>query len=313
MSKADDIFYKTMLLTVRRIIKAGFQDFWRNGWLSAATVSVMALALSMVMGLLLLSVLTEALIANLENKIDVAVYFNPGTVETDILKIKNDLFSLPEVKNVAYVSEEDALVRFKERHKDDPVISQALEELDVNPLEASLNIKVKDTEMFPAVVSFLEKSEYQSIVSKVNYYENKDVIMRLTAAISAIRKGGAVISIILAVIAMLVAFNTIRITIYTLKDEIGIMKLVGATNWFVRGPFLIAGALYGVVASLVTMLVFYPLVFGLSPAMSRFFPGADLLQYFQHNFLTLWLILLGVGVVLSVAGSVIAIGKYLKI
>ena len=166
---------------------------------------------------------------------------------------------------------------------------------------------------FPAVVSFLERSEYQAIVSKVNYYENKDVIMRLTAAISAIRKGGAALSIILGVIAGLVAFNTIRITIYTLKDEIGIMKLVGATNWFVRGPFLIAGALYGVVASLVTMFVFYPLVFALSPAMSRFFPGADLLVYFQHNFLALWLILLSVGVVLSVAGSVIAIGKYLKI
>ena len=113
-----------MMLTLRRIIKAGFQDFWRNGWLSAATVSVMALALSMVMGLLLLSVLTEALITNLENKIDVAVYFNPGTEETDVLKIKNDLFSLPEVKNVAYVSEEDALARFKERHKNDPIILQ---------------------------------------------------------------------------------------------------------------------------------------------------------------------------------------------
>lgn len=302
-----------MLLNIRRIIKAGLQDFWRNGWLTAATVSVMALALSMVMGLLLLSVLTEALISNLENKIDVAVYFNPGTEEIDILKIKNDLSALSEVKNIAYVSEEEALARFKERHKDDPVISQALEELDSNPLEASLNIKVKDTSQFPTIVSFLEKTDYEAIVSKVNYYENKDVIARLTAAISAIRKSGGVISIVLAVIAVLVAFNTIRITIYTLKDEVGIMKLVGATNWFVRGPFLVAGALYGVVASLATMFIFYPIVFVLSPAMGRFFPGTDLLAYFQHNFLTLWLILLVTGVILSVVGSIIAIGRYLKI
>lgn len=151
------------------------------------------------------------------------------------------------------------------------------------------------------------------MVSKVNYYENKDVINRLMSAISTIRKAGAGISTLLAVIAILVAFNTIRITIYTLKDEVGIMKLVGATNWFVRGPFLIVGVLYGVASSLITMLVFYPIVFGLSPSLNRFFPGSDLLGYFQHNFLALWLILLAVGVILSVVGSVIAIGKYLKI
>lgn len=127
MNRVGDIFYKSMFLTLRRVIKAGFQDFWRNGWLSAATVSVMALALSMVMGLLLLSVLTEALVTNLENKIDVAVYFNPGTEETEVLRVKNDLLVLSEVKSVVYVSEDEALARFKERHKDDPIISQALE------------------------------------------------------------------------------------------------------------------------------------------------------------------------------------------
>lgn len=302
-----------MITTFKRIIIAGVLNFWRNGWLSTATISVMMLALSMVLGLVLLSVLTEALVGNLENKIDVSVYFKPIVAEAEVLKVKNDLLALSEVKNVAYVSRDEALARFKEKHKDDTVVLQALEEIDENPLEASLNIKAKEPGNFPVVVSFLEGEQYKDLINKVNYYENKETITRLTAIISAIRKGGAAASIILALIALLVAFNTIRIAIYTLRDEINIMKLVGATNWFVRGPFLIAGALYGSVASVATMLVFYPFIFALSPVFARFFPGADLLAYFTQNFLTLWFILFVAGVFLGIAGSVIAIRKYLKI
>lgn len=302
-----------MLTTLKRIFRAGILNFWRNGWLSTATISVMMLALSMVLGLVLLSVLTEALVGNLENKIDVSVYFKPNTDEAEVLKVKNDLLALSEVKNVAYVSRDEALARFKEKHKDDPVVLQALEEIDENPLEASLNIKAKEPGNFPVVVSFLEGEQYTELITKVNYYENKETITRLTAIVSAIRKGGAVASIILALIALLVAFNTIRIAIYTLRDEISIMKLVGASNWFVRGPFLIAGTLYGAVASIATMLVFYPFIFVLSPVFKRFFPGADLLAYFTQNFFTLWIILFIAGIVLSVTGSVIAIRKHLKI
>ncbi|MCR4322666.1 MAG: ABC transporter permease [Candidatus Azambacteria bacterium] len=302
-----------MITTFKRIVIAGFLNFWRNGWLSTATISVMMLALSMVLGLVLLSVLTESLVGNLENKIDVSVYFNPNTEEGEVLKVKNDLLALKEVKSVVYVSRDEALARFKEKHKEDTVVLQALEEIDTNPLEASLNIKAKDATDFPVVVSFLEGEQYKDLISKVNYYENKEVIARLTGIVSAIRKGGAVASAILALIALLVAFNTIRIAIYTLRNEISIMKLVGATNWFVRGPFLIAGALYGAVASIATMLVFYPFIFVLSPVFARFFPGTDLLAYFTQNFLTLWFILFVAGIVLSVAGSVIAIRKHLKI
>ncbi len=302
-----------MLTTFKRIFRAGILNFWRNGWLSTATISVMMLALSMVLGLVLLSVLTEALVGNLENKIDVSVYFKPNTDEAEVLKVKNDLLALSEVKNVAYVSRDEALARFKEKHKDDPVVLQALEEIDENPLEASLNIKAKEPDNFPVVVSFLEGEQYAELITKVNYYENKETINRLTAIVSAIRKGGAVASIVLALIALLVAFNTIRIAIYTLRDEINIMKLVGASNWFVRGPFLIAGTLYGAVASIATMLVFYPFIFVLSPVLARFFPGADLLAYFTQNFFTLWIILFIAGIVLSVTGSVIAIRKHLKI
>ncbi len=273
----------------------------------------MVLALSMILGLLLLSVLTEAVIGNLQDKIDVSAYFKPQTPEEEILKVKNDLSGLAEVRNVEYVSEEQALESFRERHRDNPVIAQALAELDTNPLEASLNIKANESEQFPAIVSFLERIEYAEMVSKVNYYENKETIERLGAVVSAIRRAGGAVAVALSLIAMLVAFNTIRIAIYTLKEEVGIMKLVGGTNWFVRGPFLVEGFLYGLVSSFLAVALFYPLMFALTPSLSRFFPGANLLDYFLANFVTLWLVLFAIGAFIGVFGSAIAIRKYLRV
>lgn len=302
-----------MLTPLSRVWKTGVQHFWRNGWLSAATISVMVLALSMILGLLLLSVITESVVRNLQDKIDVSVYFKSGTPEENIMQVRNNLLGLPEVKDVEYVSEEEALARFKERHKDDTVIAQALSELDTNPLEASINIKAKESDQFPAIVSFLEKEEYKEITSKINYYENKETIERLSRVVSGIRRAGGAVAIALSLIAVLVAFNTIRIAIYTLRDEVGIMRLVGGTNWFVRGPFLVEGFLYGAVSSALTMLLFYPIVFWISPSLSGFFPGASLLDYFVINFFTLWLVLFGAGAFLGVFGSFIAIRKYLRV
>ncbi len=302
-----------MMTSFKRVFLVGFQNFWRNGWLSVATTSVMALVLSMILGLLMISVLTEAVVRHLENQIDISVYFKPKTAEPDILQIKNSLLAQKEVKSVEYVSEDAALALFKERHKSDAIIAQVLEELDANPLEASLNIKAKSSDQFEAIAKSLKNKEYSPLISAVNYYENQETIARLSSVISAIRKTGLFITLALSIISVLVALNTIRIAIYTLKDEVTIMKLVGATNWFIRGPFLVEGVLYGLISSTTTIVVFYPIMFLVAPYVDNFFPGSDLFLYFQRNFITLWFILLSCGVVLGIFGSMIAIRKYLKI
>lgn len=302
-----------MFTSFKRVFLVGFQNFWRNGWLSVTTASVMVLVLSMILSLLMISVLTEAVVQHLQNQIDISVYFKQKTDEADILGVKNNLIALKEVKSVEYVSESEALAKFKDKHKSDTIISQVLGELDSNPLEASLNIKAKSPDQFSQIAQFLDDEKYAPFVSKVNYYENQSTIDRLTGVISAIRKIGFSITLALSVIAVLVALNTIRIAIYTLKEEIGIMKLVGATNWFIRGPFLVEGVLYGFVSATATIIVFYPIMFLISPAVDSFFPGSDLFLYFQSNMLTLWFIVLLCGIMLGVFGSMIAIRKYLKI
>jgi len=301
-----------MLTTFNRIAKSGWLSFWRNKWLSSAAISMVSLAIFGITSLLLANVLINSLIDDLEGKIDVSVYFKLDTAEEDILQVRNDLVELAEVKSVEYVSTDEALTRFKQRHKDNEVLMQSLDELDTNPLEASLNIKAKETSQYETIASFFNQGNYQSIIDKINYLENKDVITRLASITRTIRQVGIVVLLILALLAILVTYNTIRLTIYSARKEIKVMKLVGASNWFVRGPFIIEGALYGVIAALIALLVMYPLLWYLSPKITAYLPGTDLFYFFQVNLIVLFLFNVIIGVVLGIASSLVAIRRYLE-
>ena len=156
-----------MITTLVRIIRYGFQSFWRNGWLSAATILVMALALSVFLGLILFGVITKTAIATLQDKIDISAYFKVGVSEDDITKIETSVKNLAEVKGVEYISRDKALEIFKSKHSADPTIAKALEELGDNPLAASLNIKAKDPKDYKVIASYLENEKFASVIDKV--------------------------------------------------------------------------------------------------------------------------------------------------
>jgi cell division transport system permease protein len=302
-----------MLTTLGRIIKSGWLSFWRNKWLSSAAISMMSLAILSITSLILINVLINSLTANLEDKIDVSVYFKLDTSEDEILAVRNELVELPQVRSIEYVSTEEALARFKERHKDNQVLMQSLKELDSNPLEASLNIKAQRASQYEAIANFFNQNQYQEIIDKINYLENKAVIARLSSMTITIRQVGFVILLVLAILAVLVTFNTIRLTIYSARKEIKVMKLVGASNWFIRGPFIVEGALYGVIAALIALFILYPLLWYLSPKITAYLPGTDLLYFFQANFITLFLFQVVIGVGLGTVSSLVAIRRYLEV
>ncbi len=302
-----------MFTTLIRIIKSGWLSFWRNKWLSSAAISMMSLAILGITGLVLVNVLINSLTANLEDKIDISVYFNLDTSEDDILTTRSELVKLDEVRSVEYISTGEALERFRDKHQENDVLMQSLAELETNPLEASLNIKAQQASQYETIAAFFEQGQYQEIVDKINYLENKAVITRLASMTKAIRQLGFVVLLILAGLAILVTFNTIRLTIYSARKEIKIMKLVGASNWFARGPFIIEGALYGVIAALIALIILFPALWYLSPKITTYLPGTDLFYFFQSNFLGLFLLQIGIGVALGTASSLIAIRRYLEV
>ncbi|MCH7883469.1 ABC transporter permease [Patescibacteria group bacterium] len=298
---------------LRRIIKAGFLGFWRNGWVSLTALMTMVLALFMIGSLLFSNVLLTSALSRIENQVDISVYFQIDITEEEIINVKSALSQLAQVKIVTYISRDEALEKFKARHAGNALITQSLDELDENPLEASLNVQAKNPDQYEVIARFLADSAFSTIINKVNYFQNEVVIERLSGILAAARGIGLGITAVLAIIAMLVVLNTIRLTIYTNRDEISVMKLVGASRKYIRGPFLVEGALYGIISAVITMIAFYPLTLWLGPAAAHFFGGVNLFHYYLSNFFQILLILLVSGIMLGIVSSAIAIRRYLKV
>ncbi len=295
-----------------RILKNGWKNFKRNSYLSVGTIGVMTMSLVLCMGLLGMQFLTSEIVVSLRDKVDISVYFKTDAAEDQINKVKSDLSKLSEVETVAYISRDQALEEFKKRHAGDVLIEESLAQLEDNPLSASLNIKAHETSQYAAIAQQIEKSSFRSLIDKINFYENKDVIQRIEQLSSSINTWVLLSTIILASIAILVTFNTIRLTIYNQKREIEIMRLVGASNKQIRGPFLAEGAFYGLFSAFISMVLFYPIVYFASDRINAF-TSVNVFSYFLHGLPQVGLLVIGLGVFLGIVSSSVAIRKYLNI
>jgi len=302
-----------MFTALSRILKSGFQTFSRNAWLSAATIGIMTMTLFMFSSLFLFSFLTKEITGIIQDKIDVSLYFDPSVDEAEILKVRDLLVQLPEVDRADYISREEALEKFRARHKDNPVIIQALEELGSNPLQPAIAVKAKESTQYASIISFIDQAPFKEKIAKINFAENQRVIERLNRIVSALTRAGIALSILLAGMAGLISFNTIRMAIYSFREEISIMKLVGSSNWFARGPFVVEGILVSIFASLATLIILWPTVAVLSPKIAAFVPGTNLYGFFLTNLPGILALQTGAGIFLGVASSIIAINKYLKV
>ena len=301
-------------IAIYRAIKTGIVNYWRNVWLSATATLIMIVTLTILTVIMLLFSLTSFAVNNVQERVDISVYFQNQISEEQILVIKSDLEKLPEIGSVTYISSAQALELFKQRHANDPLIQESLSQLTENPLPPTLQVKAKELEQYPYIVNELNKSEYQQFIKDVNFEDNRVVIERLSRILDIVKKAGVTLAIIFAVIAILVIFNTIRLTIYNRREEVEIMRLVGATNWYIRWPFIIESMLYGVVATIVTMFLTIPVYQYIIPRMNTYLgvdPGTQGVVHFGLP--VLFLIQLFVALFLGILSSMIAIRRYLKI
>ncbi|MCE9541594.1 ABC transporter permease [Candidatus Kaiserbacteria bacterium] len=307
----------SFILTSKRVVRYGVAGFVRNAFVSLAAILIMTLTLFVVAWLMIGSAALNATLKSLTEKVDVTVYFTTGATESQINDIQQQLKVLPEVANVTYVSREQALEAFKERHKNDQLTIQALDELGDNPLGASLEIRAKQTSQYESIAKYLNAQQAAgtgagAVIDKVNFFQNKTAIDRLSNIIETSRKLGIAVAIILALASVLISFNTIRLAIYTSRDEIGVMNLVGAGHWYVRGPFMIAGVLYGVVSAIVVLLILYPVTVWLGPGSERFLGTFNVFTYFTAHFILMFSILMLSGMALGALSSFLAVRRYLR-
>lgn len=304
-----------MLTSFKRIFTFAVNDFSRNKGISLAAIFVLIVTIMLVTGLFFFHGIASYLTSQIQNKIDVTAYFKEDTSEQDILKVKDEILKMsPDIKNIEYVSKEQALRIFNEKHKDSAVLIKALEEVGDNPFLPSLNITTNgDPSQYEEVSTILQTSDFSKLVDKVDFLQKRDTIEKVYSITSNINRFGLLFGIILIIVAMLVVYNTIKLAVDSSKEEISTMRIVGASNWFIRGPFIIQGMIYGVVAFLVCILLSGFLAYIVSSKIAVVLPGFSIFSYFLTNFWILVLIQLGFGIGVGIISSSIVVRKYLDI
>ncbi|MFW5853369.1 MAG: permease-like cell division protein FtsX [Patescibacteria group bacterium] len=309
-----------LLVNLRRVLKSGLLSFWRNSYVAMASIFVMTITLFVIGSLMLGMAFLENTLNNIEQQVDVSVSFNSQISDRQVMEVKEKLEDLPEVASVTYISAEDELNNFRKRHQDDIALLQSLEEIG-NPFGSRLNVSAVDPSEYLVVTNYLKQFDQtltvggqglvgQEMIDKVSYKE--DIIEKLLAVIDTSRTVSLAIAGVLIIMSVLVTFNTISLAIYISREEISVMKLVGASNAYIRGPFIIEGLLAGVIAAFLAMALLYPASIWVANATVGVYGGINLVAYYVDSFSKLFLTLLGSGMALGVVSGLLAIRKFLK-
>jgi cell division transport system permease protein len=303
-----------MLTNFKRIYKFAINDFARNKGISVAAIFVLFVTIMLVTSMIFFQGMASYLIQEIQGRIDITAYFKEGTAEQDILNVKNQILGMSaEIKNVEYVSQEQALTAFNEKHKDNPVLAKAVQEVGGNPFLPSLNIITNgDPKQYEDIANLLQTSDFGKLIEKVDFSQKKDTIEKVYSITKNINTFGLLLGAILIIVAILVVFNTVRLAVESSKDEIATMKIVGASDWFVRGPFIIQGVIYGIIAFVACFVISGILSYFLSSKISVILPGFNIFSYFLTNWWFFVLIQLGFGIGVGAISSFVVVKRHLK-
>jgi cell division transport system permease protein len=306
------------LTTLWRIFLSGTNNFVRNAWLSAAAMAVMIITLSIVLFSVIANETFSYTVQQIRDKIDISVYLKDDVTEARRNDLVTQLKAINNVRAIAYISKDQALENYKQINKDNIDLQLAISQTD-NPLPASLQIKLRDPDKIDPIKNFLEKDEIKSLQSDKTSYsgDRKEAIDKIAKATTFIRKAGIVGVLVFAFISVLIIFNTIQMAIFNRRDELSIMRLLGASRWFIRGPFLVESLLIGV-SSAVISIVICNAVFSVanSTLNASSFGILDITYANSYFALHFWMIVwsqLLLGVIIGVGSSYVATQRYLRL
>jgi len=283
--------------------KRAWQGFWRNAVMSLAATATMVLMLLLLAGFWIIQTGLLAGLQFTEQKVEVVAYLEPNTTDTQVTDLEVKLRAMPQVAAVTYISRDQALATFRAS-----MAAQGRQDLtrylDANPLYASLEVKMVDPRQVRVVGDALRADP--SIRNVINI---EDLVERVVTVTGILRTAGTVVLVIVGVIALFIIINTIRLAVLARADEIEVMRLVGASDAFIRWPFVFEGAFVGFLGSAVTLLILLAVADPLSAFMADFFRVLPL----QFGSLTrdLVALVMGAGVGLGILGSWLSVRTYL--
>lgn len=304
-------------ITFLRIIRTGVVNFFRNASLAIAAMAVMVVTLTIILLSLVVNTTLNGTIAQIVDKIDVSVYLNDDVTASQRDGLMNRLEQLPNVNEVKYLSKQDALEAYKKDNANNQELLLAINQTD-NPLPATIRVKPNDLNKVQDIIDVLNKNENKSLQSDEPSYtgERKEAIDKISHAASTLQKVGVAGIVLFAIVSVLIIFNTIQMAIFNRRDEISIMRLLGANTWYIRGPFVVESVMYGLVAGLISILLIRSLFIASSGTLEASSLGLLDIKYaqtyFSDNFWALLFIQLAAGVAIGVISSIVATRRYLK-
>lgn len=304
-------------ISFARVLRNALRNFRRNVWLSIATTVIMTLTLLTISFLYAVNVLGVHVLSTIEQKVDIAVIFKEKTTPAQIDTIAKDIELRSDVESTRLITSDQAREDFRRRHADDPYIEEALRELEVNPLPSSMFIVAKDPRFYETINSALQSEKYASFIEKVNFQNSKAIIEKMIRIMDIVKNAGLIITATFSLLVILIMFNTIRLAIYSFREEIDIMRLVGASRWYIQGPFLVESVLVAVVSVIISVSILYLSLNTMAPQINQFFfagqdANFDIYQYFVAHWPQAIGMQFGAAIALAVVSSYIAVRRYLR-
>lgn len=309
--------FKRRLITLRRIIKTGCINFVRNASLSIAAMAVMLITLTIVLFSVIANATFTHTVQQITDKIDISVYLKDSVTINERDDLINRIKGLENTKSVEYISKDQALESYKKQNADNTDLLVAISQTD-NPLPASLQIKPKDPNKINEIKTVLEEPKVKALQSDETSYsgDRKEAIDKITRATQFFRQAGIVGVLVFALISMLIIFNTIRMAIFNRRSEIQIMRLLGASTNYIRGPFVVETILYGIISASVSVVALNALFAAASSTLQASSLGLlDInysYQYFSNHFWLFLTVQMGIGILIGAVSSLIATRRYLK-
>lgn len=305
-------------LTFVRMVRFGVNNFSRNAWLTTAAITVMTVTLLIIFSTLIARNAFNDTLAALREDIDVSIFLKNDVSDQDLQTARRVLEQHPLVANVSYISKEQARKEFEADQEGTLDVLFALTEVEENPLPASLRVQVSD----PGRLRELDSITNNPAIVEVQSEEfpktlgggKRDSIDNISRASSAIEIAGLALSIVAIVISTLIIFNTIRMAIFNRRDEIQMMRLIGADKNFIQGPFIVEAAMYGIIAGIVTTAIIYPVMLTQGDQLRQYDvvvgPTVELLKSWPILVVP---VILFTGALIGIVSSFLAIRRYLKV
>jgi len=304
------------MITLWRVFKSGFRNTFRNAWLSTAATIIMAVTL-LIMTFFAFSIFfVRSQLNEVQQKIDLTVFISDDAKDEQIKALQSKVLQTPGVDSVEFVSKADALKRLEDSSEEGKKLAKSATEIG-NPLPASLEVKLKELDDIGGINKQIRELPEAVIITETSYDSRDDnrkgVIENVIKISNGVTRVGGILSVVFLIIALLIIFNTIRMAIFTRREEIEIMKLVGATKWFIRGPFIVEGSMYGVIGATIATIALIPIGRVAGQFLVEKFNAGQAMAYFGTNFWVVILCIYGLGILIGALSSWLAISRHLKL